>query len=76
MEIVTEPDSGTAEQARRMPRKLRLLIRDRRLDAELENGRSGRSQRLDPAARGGIRDPDRSEEHELDRAVERAIATR
>ena len=68
MEIVTEPDIRTAEQARRYAEELRLLLRTIDVsDAEMENGAdAGGGERLAPAARdGGVRHPGRGQEHEL-----------
>jgi Asp-tRNA(Asn)/Glu-tRNA(Gln) amidotransferase B subunit len=63
MEIVTEPDIRTAEQARRYAEELRLLMKTiGASDAEMENGQ----MRVEANRAGGVRDSDRSQEHELD----------
>ena len=68
MEIVTEPDMRTAEQARRYAEELQLAPAD---DRRLRRGHGarpapGRGERLAPAARHrGVRDAGRGQEHEL-----------
>ena len=68
MEIVTEPEIRTAEQARRYAEELQLLHardrRQRRGHGARPDARRG--QRLAAAARrGGLRDAGRGQEHEL-----------
>ena len=68
MEIVTEPDIRTAEQARALRRGAApaAAVHRRVGGGHGERPDAGRGQRLAPAARdGAVRDPGRGQEHEL-----------
>ena len=68
MEIVTDPDIRTAEQARRYAEELRLLLRTIDVsDAEMENGQMRVEANVSLRRRGtaAVRDADRGQEHEL-----------
>jgi aspartyl-tRNA(Asn)/glutamyl-tRNA(Gln) amidotransferase subunit B len=77
MEIVTEPDIRTAEQARRYAEELRLLMRTiGASDAEMENGQMRVEANVSIRPRGQERLGTRTEVKNMNsmRAVERAIA--
>ena len=77
MEIVTEPDIRTAEQARRYAEELRLLMRTiGASDAEMENGQMRVEANVSIRPRGQERFGTRTEVKNMNsmRAVERAIA--
>ncbi len=77
MEIVTEPDIRTAEQARRYAEELRLLLRTIGVsDAEMENGqmRVEANVSLRPAGRAAFGTRVEVKNMNSFRAVERAIA--
>ena len=77
MEIVTEPDIRTAEQARRYAEELRLLMRTiGASDAEMENGQMRVEANVSIRPRGQERFGTRIEVKNMNsmRAVERAIA--
>ena len=68
MEIVTEPDIRTAEQARRYAEELQLLMRAiGASDADMERGqmRVEANVSLRPARHRAVRDAGRGQEHEL-----------
>ena len=68
MEIVTEPDIRTAEQARRYAEELQLLLRSiGASDADMERGqmRVEANVSLRPRGTRAVRDPGRGQEHEL-----------
>ena len=68
MEIVTEPDIRTAEQARRYAEELQLLLRAIGVsDADMERGqmRVEANVSLRPRGASRVRDPGRGQEHEL-----------
>ena len=76
MEIVTEPDIRTAEQARRYAEELRLLLRTiGASDAEMENGqmRVEANVSIRPAGSGGFGVRTEVKNMNSFRAVERAI---
>jgi aspartyl-tRNA(Asn)/glutamyl-tRNA(Gln) amidotransferase subunit B len=77
MEIVTEPDIRTAEQARRYAEELRLLLRTIDVsDAEMENGQMRVEANVSLRRRGTQPFGTRTEVKNMNslRAVERAIA--
>jgi aspartyl-tRNA(Asn)/glutamyl-tRNA(Gln) amidotransferase subunit B len=77
MEIVTEPDIRTAEQARRYAEELRLLLRTVGVsDAEMENGQMRVEANVSLRRRGTEAFGTRTEVKNMNslRAVERAIA--
>ena len=77
MEIVTEPDIRTAEQARRYAEELRLLLRTIDVsDAEMENGQMRVEANVSLRPRGTVPFGIRTEVKNMNslRAVERAIA--
>ena len=68
MEIVTEPDIRTAEQARRYAEELQLLLRAiGASDADMERGQMRVEANVSLRPRGvrGVRDAGRGQEHEL-----------
>jgi hypothetical protein len=68
MEIVTDPDVRTAEQARRYAEELQLLLRSiGASDADMERGPDAcRGERVaTPARQRDVRDAGRDQEHEL-----------
>ncbi len=77
MEIVTEPDLRTAEQARRYAEELRLLLRTIGVsDAEMENGQLRVEANVSLRPRGAATFGTRVEVKNMNslRAVERAVA--
>ena len=77
MEVVTEPDIRTAEQARRYAEEMRLLVRTiGASDAEMENGQMRVEANVSIRPRGRRRFGTRIEVKNMNsiRAVERAVA--